>query len=162
MIYILLSLIIFIFYTISVIIINNGIPMHISQSYFILKHKYIFTLFMFLLMGLTIVPLINITPSNYQFLSFFTCASVGFIGASPNFIDDLEGKVHKYSAFIAILSSQILIAILNPLILISWVLLAIMYFYIKKRNKKNNVDKWLFWVELLSFINIYILVFLRL
>lgn len=158
-----ISFILYISYIISIIIINgNKIPIHLSQSYYILKNGWIFTLFMFIIVFLTIIPLLEITPTSFQFLGFITCASVCFIGASPNFIDDLEGKIHKYSAIIAILSSQILIAILSPLILISWTLLAIMYFYIKKHNKKNNVDKWLFWVELLSFINIYILVFLRL
>lgn len=160
---ILISVILFITYILSIIVINNkSIPIHLSQSYYILKHKWIFTLFMFIIVFLIIIPLLEIIPTSFQFLGFITCASVCFIGASPNFIDDLEGKVHKYSAIIAILSSQILIAILSPLILISWTLLAIMYFYIKKHNKKNDEDKWLFWVELLSFINIYVLIFLRL
>lgn len=156
-----LSFILYITYIISVIIVNgNKIPIHLSQSYYILKNGWLFTLFMFLIMFLTIIPLMEIIPTKYQFLAFLSCASVGFIGASPNFLDDLEGMVHKTGAIIAIICSQALICLCQPIILFTWLVLLIsllLYYVYNKSLQGSNV---LFWVEILSFINVYLLLFI--
>lgn len=156
-----LSFILYISYIISVIIVNGKkIPIHLSQSYYILKNGWLFTLFMFLIMFLTIIPLMEIIPNSYQFLVFLTCVSIGFIGASPNFIEDLEGRVHKIGAVIAMICSQILVYLCQPIILLTWLVLFIsllLYYIYNKTLQGTNV---LFWVETLSFINIYLLIFI--
>lgn len=148
---VLISFLIFVSYILSICLINKKIPIHLSESFFILKNKFIFTLFMFTIMILTLIPLLELIP-KYQFLSFLTCGCIGFIGAAPNFFDDLEGKIHKISAIIAMIASQILVIICNPLILLSWIIILIVYKHIKQTL--------LFWIEIISFINIYILLFL--
>lgn len=156
-----LSFILYISYIISVIIVNgNKIPIHLSQSYYILKNGWLFTLFMFLIMFLTIIPLMEIIPIKYQFLAFLSCASIGFIGASPNFLEDLEGRVHKIGAVIAIICSQVLVYLCHPIILLTWLVLLIsllLYYIYNKSLQGSNV---LFWVEILSFINVYLLLFI--
>lgn len=156
-----LSFILYISYIISVIIVNgNKIPIHLSQSYYILKNGWLFTLFMFLIMFLTIIPLMEIIPTKYQFLAFLSCASIGFIGASPNFLEDLEGRVHKIGAVIAIVCSQFLIYLYQPIILLTWILLLISLLIYHIYNKTLQGSNLLFWVETLSFINIYLLIFI--
>lgn len=160
---VIISFLLYISFILSLIIKNNNkVPIHLSQGYFILKNRWIFIVFMFLLMFITIIPLMEVIPSSYQFLVFLTCGSIGFIGASPNFKEDLEGKVHEYSAYIAIFSSQILVYLCQPLILLSWLILIIcilIYYCLKDTLKDSNL---LFWIETTAFLNIYLLMFIML
>lgn len=117
----------------------------------ILKNCWIFTLFMFL----TIIPLIKIIPPSYQFLSFLSYTSVGFIVASPNFLAYIGGKIHKIGAVIAIICSQFLVYLCQPIILITWLILFISLLLYYLYNKSLNGSDMLFWVEILSFLNIF-------
>lgn len=121
----------------------------------ILKNCWIFTLFMFL----TIIPLINIIPPSYQFLSFLSYASVGFIVASPNFLVYMGGKIHKIGAVIAIICSQFLVYLCQPIILITWLILFISLLLYYLYNKSLNGSDMLFWVEILSFLNIFFIIY---
>ena len=157
-----LSVLLFISYVISIIIINKSIPIHLSESFFILKHKYIFSAVMILLCFLTVMPLIEVLPMNLAFIAFLMCGSIAFIGVTPNYSDSFEGKIHKISAIIAIVLSQLLIALTEPIILLSWLLLSlIFYLCCKVFGKKASDLKLLFWVEILAFVNTYILIVIR-
>lgn len=159
-----ISLLMILSYIIIICIKNNGIPIHISQSYYILQHKFWFSFTMIALTFMLIPPLLSITPSNLQFLSFFTGASIGFIGVTPNFLEEFEGKIHEIAACIAILCSQLLIILLNPIILSTWIIYIVgifIYMFVRKNNNFYKTNP-LFWIEVISFFNIYILIFLGL
>lgn len=157
-----ISFILYISYIISLIIVNgNKIPIHLSQSYYILKNGWLFTLFMLLIMILTIIPLMEIIPTSYQFLAFLSCASIGFVGISPNFLEDLEGKIHKTCAIMAMICSQLLIYLCNPIILITWLILIICLLIYYMYNKTLRGSNILFWIEIFSFFNIFFLLFIE-
>lgn len=153
-----LSAIIFYSYVIAVVIKNKAIPIHLSQSFFILEHKFLFSICLLLIAFLALPPLLEITPISYQFLSFISCVSLGFIALTPNYLDKYNGIIHKVAACIAVICSQILILLINPFLMISW------FFYIFicliiSRIKEITISQMnpLFWGEIIAFTNIFLL-----
>lgn len=156
-----LSLILMVLYVIMLYVKNRGIPIHLSQSYYIFKHKFIFSAFLFLLTAMLLPVLLEVTPTNYQFLSFLTGASIIFIAATPNFMNRFEGVIHDIAAYIAVAASQTLILLTKPIILTTWIVLAISMLLYKMLKDKNSIN-YIFWIEIIGILNIFILAFLYL
>lgn len=153
-----LSFILFVLYVVIICYKNKSIPIHLSQTFYILKHKFIFSLFLLSLTFMLLPPLLEITPTNYEFLAFLTGASVAFIGLTPNFLEQFEGKIHSISAYIAVAASQLLILLTEPIILLTW-LLALLIIIVCKLFRKEKQINYIFWIEIIGILNIFILVF---
>lgn len=152
------SLILTILYVVMLCVKNNGIPIHLSQSFYILKHKFIFSLFLLSLTFMLLPPLLEITPTEYEFLSFLTGASVAFIGVTPNFMEKFEGRIHSISAYIAVASSQLLILLTKPIILIIWIIAALSMLLYKSLKRENEIN-YIFWIEIIGLTTIFIYIF---
>lgn len=153
-----LSLILTISYVVMLCAKNNGIPIHLSQSFYILKHKFIFSLFLLSLTFMLLPPLLEITPTEYEFLSFLTGASVAFIGVTPNFMEKFEGKIHSISAYISVVASQLLILLTKPIIIIIWLIAALSMLIYKLLNRENEIN-YIFWIEIIGLTSIFIYTF---
>lgn len=97
-----------------------GLPWSVSQTFFDIKRKYIFSLVMFASFGLLLIPLIEALPSWAAIFGFLACAGGFLVGAAPNLNEQLEHKVHMSGAITLAICSQICVGILCFPILIGW------------------------------------------
>lgn len=126
------------------IIIKYGIPKSISQTYYLIQHKWVFSIILILS---TILTLPSIMELNHQYLAFITICGVLFVAFAPNFMDDeLVDSVHTYAAIIAFIASQLLVLLNNPIVLCCWIPYLI-YITFTRQNFK-------FWAEIIMLITI--------
>lgn len=75
-----------------------GIPASISATYYKTEKKWIFPTVISLTGLCALVPLMNNTPENYQFVAFFIVAATLFVASAPAFKEEMIGKIHSVSA----------------------------------------------------------------
>lgn len=111
-----------------------GVPASISQSWFDIKRKWIFSAVMVVSFGLLLVPLMELLGDMWQWLGFLTVAGGLLIAFAPNLDDDMEEKVHMTGAVMMGLASQGVVLVLFPLALGLWLLWGY-YWYISGYKK---------------------------
>lgn len=119
-------------------LLNIGLPPSISETYYRLNRKWLFSIVLVVAASLAVAPLLNHTPEDFQFLGFFIVAGILFVAASPAFKEEFVGTVHKGSAIVLGVSAVVWI-ILN--IGVPW--LSILGLIIGLLNFKNII----FWIE---------------
>lgn len=97
-----------------------GLPDSLSQTWFTIKHRWIFSAVMVTSFSLLFAPLTEVLPVAWEWCVFVTCAGGAFIGFAPNLKDDLEEKVHMTGAAMLALGSQASVAVLCPWLLFAW------------------------------------------
>lgn len=118
---VLISLFILTSYTISVVL-RWGIPKSISQTFFSIHNKWIFSFVMAASFMLIAEPLIETLPSMWQWLGFLTAAGGLLIAFAPNLEDALEEQVHMTGAIIMGVASQLSVAMIYPHALGLWIM----------------------------------------
>lgn len=116
---VILSLLIFIVYLVLVVRYAGAVPESLSETYYLLGNKYyklhsdpsgmsfrrlrasIFTAMMWVIALLLMIPLLELTPELGKPLVFLALGSIMFVGAAPQFHDEMEGKVHTTAAIMA-------------------------------------------------------------
>ena len=128
-------------------ILNWGIPCSISDTYYQTARKWLFPACTAAAGALALVPLLNITPERYQFVSFLIVASILFVAAAPAFKEELTHYVHYGAASVLGLSATawLILSTGVPYIAIIGIIIAI----IDRRH-------FLFWVEVGLLYNLYI------
>lgn len=119
-------------------------PSCISESYYLIKHKNLFTLWIILVSFLIFPAWVEISPINFQFLPFLSVISLSSVGINPKYLGS-EKTAHIISALLAVIISIIWnIVIGQYIILIICAVLSI------------GLYKNLFWIECIAFSNIYL------
>lgn len=142
----LVSFLIITFYLIWIVW-RYGVQASISQTYYKIKHK---PLFSFVLM-FTAFPLIILSSTALMFLGG---SALFFVATAPAFMDDRHTKdVHLYSAYAAVLFTTLSIIIdynmwymTLPLVILA---LAIVFKVVKISNR-------IWWMEIIAFIQVYL------
>ena len=137
-----ITLLIFLSYIIPVIC-KYGLPTSISATYYTDIGKIWFAGTM-ILMGLTLLP--SLLDTYPHFLSFWACALLCFVGAIP-YSDKI---MHHVLAISSGVISQLIILLVNPWILLGWLLTIPIYLFSKKYC--------LFFIEVWCILSIFILV----
>lgn len=75
-----------------------GVPASISATYYKTEKKWIFSTAISLTGLCALVPLMNHTPENYQFVAFFIVAATLFVASAPAFREEMIGKIHATAA----------------------------------------------------------------
>lgn len=117
---ILISLVILTSYVVAVCI-RWGIPDSLSQTFFDIKRKWIFSSVVAVSAALLYFSMMNILSDVWQWLAFIFLAGCLFIAFAPNLADDMEEQVHMVGAVLLALASQGIVAVLNPHFLILWI-----------------------------------------
>lgn len=159
---ILISLTIILTY-VGVMVKRNGIPESISNTFYSLKHKIWFGFSMWSVGFILLISLLNIVPITIQFIVFLSCFGILLVGAAPNFKEDFEYKIHVIGAVLCIGGSQLLVALINPILLLIWIM-CLLYISIMLKIKWNGnfkeslkLTKPLFWIEVSAFVTIFLL-----
>lgn len=157
-----LSLLVCTLYVLWTIKQGGGVPSSISATFYRIRHKWVFQVAMFLSGGLLMPALLEATPEPIEFLAFLGCAGVILVGASPNFKDRFEGRIHKVGAGLLLVCSQLLVALMTPYLLLMWVgLIAHLVQRFKRAEEVVSLRgffvqaRTLFWAEIISILTTY-------
>ena len=128
-------------------------PDCISRSYYLLKNKYIFTIWIILVACLIFPAWVEISPIYFQFLPFLSVCSLAIVGLCPNYLDS-DRIVHITAASVTCILSLIwnLVTGIYLLPILFCIILTILY----ALKAKNGF----FWTENLAFLNIYLSILL--
>lgn len=155
------SLVILMSYTVAVCI-KFGIPTTLSESYYFIYKKYLFTLVMWLSGFLLLPPIMEMTGGNTQIIPFLSIIGIMIVGAAPRYKEQ-ERTLHIMGATMAGFFSQLwIILYAYPWTLLTWFILIIWAIGILIESKlvewSEELDKrkWFFWAEMLAFINLYL------
>lgn len=151
------ALLIYVTYNVIALHLFN-VPVSLSQTYYLFKNRKEWQRILFpivmLLVGCLLLPswLKLSDGSNYQFLSFLSCASIMFTAVSPAFNrTKLENKVHTYSAYISALFAVLWIILVAHAwnILVLWIIL-ILLISISTNTFKSSYIYWLETIAIMS------------
>ena len=155
------SLVILMSYTVAVCI-KFGIPTTLSESYYFIYKKYLFTLVMWLAGFLILPPIMEMTGGDTQIIPFLSIIGIMIVGAAPRYKEQ-ERTLHIVGATMAGFFSQLwIILYAYPWTLLTWAILIIWAIGILIESKlvewSEELDKrkWFFWAEMLAFINLYL------
>lgn len=123
-------------------------PSCISESYYKVKHGYMFTAWILLVSFLIFPAWVEISPINFQFLPFLSVVSLASVGLAPKYLGE-DRKAHIVSAALTSIISLIWNIVFGMYIipLILGILIIILAAF-----KAHNL---LFWIENTAFLNIY-------
>lgn len=155
------SLVILMSYTVAVCI-KFGIPTTLSESYYFIYKKYLFTLVLWLSGFLLLPPIMEMTGGDTQIIPFLSVIGIMIVGAAPRYKEQ-ERTLHIIGATMAGFFSQLwIILYAYPWTLLTWFILIIWAIGILIESKlvewSEELDKrkWFFWAEMLAFINLYL------
>lgn len=142
-----ISILTFLIYT--SIIYKKYQPSCISESYYLMNNKNLFTCWIAIVSFLIFPSWVEISPINFQFLPFLSVFSLFLVGVNPRYLES-QRKVHIISAILAIIISLIWNIVISQYLIpvLFGVLLMILYIL-----KIKNI---LYWSECIAFSNIYL------
>lgn len=146
-----LSIIAIFLYVVAMIYTGKTIPESVSSTVFLLPRsgQWIFTCVLWAV-GFLLVPLLMEKVSDStRFIAFFMVAGVLFVGAMPLLANE-KNTVHYICAAVAGVSSQALVALNQPLLLLTW------FPYIGYTLVAKDVSRNFFWVEVSCMLNVFI------
>lgn len=123
----------------------NGLPASISDSYYYITHKWMFSLVVAVCGALLLIPWFNINE-DYQCFAFLSVAALMFIAASPAFKEGLTRSVHIGASIVMFASAILWEAFCGGL----WVpmVVGIILTVLMRRNA-------VFWLEIGLFTEVY-------
>ena len=128
-------------------------PSCISETYYCLDRKWIFTVWMLLVSFLIFPSWVEISPISFQFLPILSTVSLSVVGLAPNYLEE-DRKTHIISAALTTIISLIWNIVAGVYIIpISLAILVIVLAVLKAQNL-------LFWIENTAFLNIYLSIIL--
>ena len=146
-----ISFIIYILYIVYIYVKYQ--PDCISQSYYLLKNKNIFTLWI-ILVAFSLFPYwVEISPVYFQFLPFLSVGSLAIVGLCPNYLDS-DRTIHITAASITCILSLIWNLVTGTYLLPILFCMILIILYVSK------VKNCFFWAENLAFLNIYLSILL--
>lgn len=146
-----ISFIIYILYIVYIYVKYQ--PDCISQSYYLLKNKNIFTLWI-ILVAFSLFPYwVEISPICFQFLPFLSVCSLAIVGLCPNYLDS-DRTIHITAASITCILSLIWNLVTGTYLLPILLCMILIILYVSK------VKNCFFWAENLAFLNIYLSILL--
>ena len=137
----------------------KGVPKSISSTFYELKHGWIFTITLWVV-AFTLLPTwLEVGNPYFQFLVFFSCMGLAFVGAAPHF-KTYEHDVHVYATAVCALSATVWVICNVPLLIALWLVWA-MYIAVQVRGGKSFLEcKPLFWAEIIAFVITYSAIFI--
>ena len=157
---------IFMFLTYNILsILLFNVPESLSQTYYLFKERknVLKILFpsMIILMVIFLSPCLFIISDNsaFQFMTFLSMLSLMFVGACPTFLNsDFDNKLHTIAAYIAAAYAMLWIILVTPywyIILIVAGIISIIATLTKTWKKS-----YIYWLEMIAFISIFITIIL--
>ena len=136
------------------VLIDSGIPNSLSATYY--KYGKMFSIVLLSSAILLMPKLLEFLPNNVEFLGFLSLAGVIAVAVSPDFRNDkLTDRIHDISAVLALIISQILVILINPLLLLDWIPIVLYIIIGGIKYKTLNVPYIKFLGEVIMILTIY-------
>lgn len=143
-----------------------GIPAMVSDTYYQLGRRgWLFTLVMVAVAFLMLVYLLGLGRGIQPF-AFIGCCGLAFVGVTPNYVNQDEGRVHKIAATIAAIGCTAWCLSVCPWPTIALALLLAAYlgfcslarvlngiWYLSKRTLA--LHPW-YWAEVAAFVDVFV------
>ena len=141
-------------YAVTICVANGEIPASLSRTVFVLPRnvRWIWSVVIAAVAFLTMPTLIEESDEATQFLGFLACASLMFVGVCPLVQQEWELSyiIHMVMAYTCAVSSQLLVLVNNPILLIGWLPWMIVFAVLRHRKKKWQTKA--FWAEMTCFV----------
>lgn len=164
-----ISLLIFCTYLGISIKITGHIPESLSSTFYYLGGEPFdrlkasaFTVSMWVISILLLMPMLDITVTLWQFLCFLSLGGICFVGAAPEFREEYEGRIHSISAIISAATSITWVLISNVRIGVACIgscVAVCLFIAVKTKTVKTS---YTFWLEMVAFYSVYSSLLLRL
>lgn len=130
---------------IAVLVLCHGLPESVSDSYYQIQYKWMFSLMVALCGALLLIPWLSLND-DFQCLAFLSVASLMFIAASPAFKEGLTRNVHIGASVVMFAGAILWEAFCGGL----WIplVLGIILALLMRRNA-------VFWLEIGLFTEVY-------
>lgn len=124
----------------------HGLPESVSDSYYCIKHKWMFSLIVAVCGALLLIPWLTLND-DFQCFAFLSVASLMFIAASPAFKEGLTRSVHIGAAIILGVSAFAWLILTSgvPYIAITAILAGLLF----------DRRRFVFWLEVGLLYNLY-------
>ena len=147
-------------YTLTVCVVNSGIPASLSQTVFLLpkKGRWLWA-FVICASALLMIPtMIDSGSEHTQWLAAIACFGYFTTGVVPIVKDstDTAYTIHMVGAYTAVVASTLFIMLNGPLTLMSWVPWIAVHAIMLLRHR--NWRTATFWAEIISLTSIFIYV----
>lgn len=154
------AIFLFLIYNIVTLLIF-GVPKSLSMTFYLFKErldilKVLFPTMIAMLVICLMPCWIQISEgSNFQFLSFLSAASLGFVGAAPAFkSSSLENSVHQVSAYLCAAFALLWIILVTPYWYVILIVLGIVTaLAIVTKTWKTS---YIYWLEMVAFVSTFI------
>lgn len=125
------------------------VPSSLSETFYIIRHHYLFTLTLFMMVICILPPMLEITDPNFQFLAFLCPAGIGFVGAAPCFHEDFQYKVHTGGALLGACTGLAWVILGAHLwwLIPAWICIILGLGLLTRTLKKGLI----FWLEMVAF-----------
>lgn len=144
-------------YTVTLCVANNEIPSSLSASVFYLPKagQWLWTAVIVSVVFLVAPTLISKASDNTQFLAFFACVGLLFVGGAPLVHDktDTAYKVHMVGAILCAVASQLLLVFNCWWLMLVWLPYVVVFAIYFKKHKKWRTR--VFWAEMTCFANTF-------
>ena len=149
---ILIAIAILLTYTVTLCIVNHGIPPSLSASVYALPPAgaWLWTLIILSVVALVLPTMLDKTPDTWQFLAFLSCAGLVFVGVCPLVKDtfSMSYKVHCGGAIVCAVASQLLVVVQDWRWLLGWIPFIAAFCLISIRGRWRTQT---FWAEMTCF-----------
>ena len=72
----------------------HGIQPSVSDNYYVSRHRWMFTMVMWMVAFGMLPAMLEVTPTMWQFSAFICCAGIAFVGAAAAFREEVTCQVH--------------------------------------------------------------------
>ena len=156
-----LSLLTILAYTVTMVI-KEGVPYSVSDTYYSLEHKWAFSVSVILSALLLMPSAFQESTESSEFLVFLFTAGQCLVGTAPHF-RGWQNKMHISGAVLLLVCSQVWVGLNHSIVLLTWIPYLIFTLIAVFRSERGFVPslldtKPLFWIEVVSFINLYLIV----
>lgn len=133
----------------------DAVPESISSTVYLLPRngQWLFTVVMWIVDFCLVIPIMEKVCDSTRFIAFFMVAGIIGVGTSPLLAKE-KNTFHYVCAAVSGVSSQVLVALNQPYLLLTWTL------YVGYTLLAKDVSKNLFWVEVLCMLNVFALCFI--
>lgn len=133
---------------------GKKIPESISSTVYLLPRKgqFLFTVVLWIVGFCLVIPLMEKVSDSTRFLVFLMVAGVIGVGAAP-LVAKERNTFHYVCAAVSGVTSQLLVALNQPLLLSTWSL------YVGYTLFEEDVSKNFFWVQVLCTLTVFALCF---
>lgn len=133
----------------------DAVPESISSTVYLLPRngQWLFTVVMCIVGFCLVIPIMEKVCDSTRFIAFFMVAGIIGVGTSPLLAKE-KNTFHYVCAAVSGVSSQVLVALNQPYLLLTWTL------YVGYTLLAKDVSKNLFWVEVLCMLNVFALCFI--